>query len=127
MGIAVCDDAHDLGIAADLLSHVLDALTFGHGLGNTHGVGIHAIGRDLLGIAVAVHIVVIGVDQGADPAVDGQVTQLLATVIDVHFAERFFDRVSSGGDAGEHSQQHDDREKHRKDSLFHFFTYLQFD
>ena len=127
MGISVGDDAHDLGVCANFFSQILDAFALGNCLRHTFGVGIHTIGGDLLGVAVPVHIVVIGVDQLTDPAVDGQVTQLLATVIDVHFAERFLDRVSGGGDAGEHSQQHDDREKHRKDSLFHCFTYLQFD
>ena len=121
MGIAVGDDAHDLGICADLFGKILDAFTLGHGLGNALGIGIDAIGGDLLGIAVAVHIVVIGVDQLTDPAVDGQVTQLLTTVIDVHFAKCFLDRIGGGGNAGEHPQQHHDREKHRKDSFLHWF------
>ena len=60
--IAVCDDADDFRIAADLLGEILDALTLGYRLRHPGNVGIDTICRNLFGVAVAIHIVVVGVN-----------------------------------------------------------------
>ena len=119
-GVAVSDNAHHLGIAADLLGEVLDALALRHRLRHTLGIGIDAVRGNFLGIAVAVNIVVVGIDQLPHSAVDGQIAQRVATVIDVHLTQSFLHRAGSRGDTGEHTKQHDNREEHGYYSFFHW-------
>ena len=119
MGITVGDDAHDLGVATDLFGEVFDALALRDGLGYALGVGIDAIRRDLLGVAVAVNIVVVGIDQLSHSAIDRQIAQPLTAVIDVNFAQSLFDGIRREGRAGEHSEHHDNGEQHTHNSFFH--------
>ena len=118
--VSVGDNTNDLGIAADFLREVFDTLALRHRLRHTLGIGIDTVRRDFLGIAVAVNIVVVGINQLPHSAVDGQIAQRVATVIDVHLTQSFLHRAGSGGDTGEHSKQHDNREEHGYYSFFHW-------
>ena len=120
-GVAVGDDAHYLGIAADFLREVLDTLALGNRLRHTLGVRVDTIRRNLLRIAVAVNIVVVGVDQLTHSAIDGQIAQRIATVIDVHLTQSFLLGTRCESGSGEHSEHHDNCEQHTHDSFFHDF------
>ena len=120
-GVAVGDDADNFGIAADLFGEVLDAFALCHRLGHTLGIGVDTIRGDLFHLAIAVNVVVVGVDQLAHSAVDRQIAQRIATVIDVHLAQSFLLRTRCESGSGEHSEHHDNCEQHTHDSFFHDF------
>ena len=88
--IAVGDDAHHLGITGLFLGQILDALAGSHALRDAFGIGVDAISRDLTNTAIAVHMIVIRIDLGADAAVDGQIGHLCAAVVNIHLAQRLF-------------------------------------
>ena len=127
MGIAVGNDTDDFGIAADLLCQVLDALPFCHGLRHALGVGVDAVRRNLLRLAIAVDVVVVRIDELADSAINGKVTKLRATIVDVHFAQRFLHGTCSEGRSGDHAEDHDDGEQHTHYACFHDILFLHLD
>ena len=118
-GIPVGDDAHDLRVAAFFLGHVFDALAGSHRLRDALGVGVDAVGRDLLRFSVGTHIIEIGVDQFPDASVDGEVREFLLTVVDIDFTKGFL--LAAGGKSGgrEHPQHHDHQQQHGDQSFFH--------
>ena len=120
MGIAICNDAHDFGITADFVGEVLDALTGSNSLRYTLDIGVDAVRRDFFRLTAAIHIVVVGIDQLTHSAVDRQVTELLLAVVDVDFSKRLFDRTGCQSYAWKHTKHHDNCEKHRNNSFFHF-------
>ena len=112
MGIAICNDAHDFGITADFVGEVLDALTGSNSLRYTLDIGVDAVRRDFFRLTVAIHIVVVGIDQLTHSAVDRQVTELLLAVVDVDFSKRLFDRTGCQSCVWKHTKHHDNCEKH---------------
>ena len=112
VGVAGCHDAEHLGVRVLLVGQILDAGPLGNGLGNTGGVGVHAVGGDLSGSARLIREVVVGVDLLPDPSVDGEVGHLLAVVIDIDIAQGLL--LAGGGQGGgEHSQHCDQRQEER--------------
>lgn len=118
-GITVCNDADHFGIAADLIGQILDALTLRYDLRDTFNIRIYAICRDFDGLAVTIHMVIIGINEFTHTAIDGQVAQRIPAVVDVHLTERCLFRVGCVCSDGEHAKQHDDCEEHGYDSFFH--------
>ena len=112
MGISVCNDSHNFGITADLIGEIFDALTRLDGLRHTLDIGIDAVSRDLLRLAVAIHIVVVGVDQLTHSAIDRQIAEFLTAAVDVDFVERFLFGTGRQSCTRKHSEQHDNCEKH---------------
>ena len=127
MGVAICDDTNDFGIAADLLRQVLDALPFRDGLRHALSVGIDTVRRDLLRLAIAVDVVVVRIDELANSAIDGKIAQRSATIVDVHFTKRFLHGTCSEGGSGDHAENHDDGEQHTHYACFHDILFLHFD
>ena len=118
-GIAVGDDTHDLRIVALFLGHILDALAGAYRLRHTRCIRIDAVGRDLLRFSVGTHMVKIGIDQLTDSPVDGEVGELLLSVVDIDLAQGFL--LAAGGKSGgrEHPQHHDHQQQHGDQSFFH--------
>ena len=118
-GVSVGDDTHDLRVVALLLSKILDALTGSDRLRDALGVGVDTVRGNFLCPALAVHIVEIGVDLLPDASVDGEVGQLLPTIVDIHFTEGFF--LTAGGKSGgrEHTQHRDQHQQQCDQSFFH--------
>ena len=123
VGIAVGDDAHHLGVAGLFLRQILDALAGAYGLWDTLGIGIYAVGRGLLLLAVIPLIEEIGVFLFPDRAVDGQIAQLIVAVVDVHFAQG---RVLTGGrhGGGEQTQQRQHGQENRQQPFLHVGQFL---
>lgn len=107
-----------LGSVPDLLSLIPDALAGGNGLGNAFGVGIHAVGGDLFFLAVAVHIIVIGVDEFTVSAVDGEVTHGIAAIVDVDLSEGFRHRGCRRSGDGKQSHECSCHQQQTQKSLF---------
>ena len=125
-GIPVGDDTHDLRIAALFLCKILDTLAGGHGLRYTLGVGVDAVGGDLLRPAVAVHIIKIGIDQLTDAAIDGEIGEFLFSVVNIDFAQGFLLAAGGKGRGREHPQHHDHQQQHGDQSFFHRVFLLNF-
>ena len=58
------------------MPEVLDALTGSNSLRYTLDIGVDAVRRDFFRLTVAIHIVVVGIDQLTHSAVDRQVTDV---------------------------------------------------
>ncbi len=113
-GVAVGYDAHDFGVLGLLVGGVLDALARAHGLGDAVLGGADAVHRNLhlLTLGVGVKVVVIGL-LFCD-AVDAQVVQDNAAVVDVDLAQGFLYAVGGGGrgnGGGYHAHHHDQGKK----------------
>ena len=118
-GIAVGDDTHDLRIVALFLGDVFDALAGAYRLRHTCCIRIDAVGRNLLVFSVGIHMVEIGVDQLTDSPVDGEVGELLLSVVNIDFAQGFLLAAGGKGRDGEHPQHHYQRKEHGNQSFFH--------
>ena len=118
-GIAVGDDAHDLRIVALFLGDVFDALAGAYRLRHTCCIRIDAVRGNLLCPAVGIHMVEIGIDQLTDSPVDGEVGELLLSVVDIDLAQGFLLAAGGKGRDGEHPQHHYQHKKHRNQSFFH--------
>ena len=64
-------------------------------------------------------MVEIGVDQLTDAAIDGEVGELLFSVVDIDFAQGFLLAAGGKGRDGEHPQHHDHQQQHGDQSFFH--------
>ena len=118
-GIPVGDDAHDLRIVALFLGDVFDTLAGAYRLRDAVNIRIDAVGRNLLVFSVGIHMVEIGVDQLTDSPVDGEVRELLLSVVDIDFAQGFLLTAGGKGRGREHSQHHDHQQQHGDQSFFH--------
>ena len=125
-GIPVGDDAHDLRVTAFFLGDVFDTLAGGHGLRHTRCIRIDAVRGNLLRPAVGIHMVEIGIDQLTDAAIDGEIGELLFSVVNIDFAQGFL--LAAGGKSGgrEHPQHHDHQQQHGDQSFFHRAFLLNF-
>ena len=85
----------------------------------TGNVGIDTICRNLLGVAVAIHIVVVGVNEFPYAPVDGQVAQTSTAIVDVNLAQGLLHRIGCEGRTGDHAEEHDDSEEHTHNASFH--------
>ena len=119
VGVAVGDDAHHLGVAGPFVCKILDTLPNAHRLRNALDVGVHAVGWDLFHLSLGVLILKIGIFLGPNPAIDGQVGQLIAAVVDVHLAQCFLLRVGGKGSGGKDAQDRHKGQKQRQDTFFH--------
>ena len=117
--VSAGDDTHDLRIAALFLGDVFDALAGAYRLRDAVNIRIDAVGRNFFRPAVCIHMVEIGVDQLTDAAIDGEVGELLFSVVDIDFAQGFLLAAGGKGRDGEHPQHHYQHKKHRNQSFFH--------
>ena len=121
VGISIAHNAHDLGVCGLILCQVFDGLPGAHHLGDAIGGGVDAVGGDLLyscwRIVLKIHII-----EFLHSAIDGQVGQLLPTIIDAYLAQCFFRRVGCQSRPREHPHQGDhQQQKRRPSSCFHRF------
>lgn len=124
-GIPICNDAHDLGIAAFLLSKILDALTRRNSLRDSLRGWIDTISGDFFGLALAVHIIEVSVALLANASIHRQVIHLITAVENVHFAQGLFFGIRSQRSAGEHPQHGHQYQKQRDQSFFHYAFLLK--
>ena len=54
---------------------------------HTGSIGIDAVGRNLFNFSFGVDVVIVGIDQGSDAAIDHQVGKFLPAVIDIDLSE----------------------------------------
>ena len=71
-------------------------------------------------------MVEIGVDQLTDSPVDGEVRELLLSVVDIDLAQGFLLTAGGKGRGREHSQHHDHQQQHGDQSFFHSTFLLNF-
>ena len=64
-------------------------------------------------------MVEIGIDQLTDSPVDGEVGELLLSVVDIDLAQGFLLAAGGKGRDGEHPQHHDHQQQHGDQSFFH--------
>ena len=118
-GIPVGDDTHDLRIVALFLGDVFDTLAGAYRLRHTRCIRIDAVRGDLLRPAVGIHMVEIGIDQLTDAPVDGEVGELLFSVVDIDLAQSLLLAADGKGRNGEHPQHHYQCKEHGNQSFFH--------
>ena len=112
MGVTVGDNAHHLGIAGAFLRKIFNAFAGFYLLGNTFEIRIHTICRNFFGCPIIALIHEIGVVLLLDSAVDGQITQLISAVINVHFAQRRFYTIRGPSGGRKNSKQQNAGQKH---------------
>ena len=117
--VSAGDDTHDLRIAALFLGDVFDALAGAYRLRDAVNIRIDAVRGNLLRPAVGIHMVKIGIDQLTDSPVDGEVGELLLSVVNIDFAQGFLLAAGGKGRDGEHPQHHYQRKEHGNQSFFH--------
>ena len=112
MWVAVGDNAHHLGVACPFLCQILDALAGAHGLRNAVLVWVDAVGRGLLLRAVVGIIEKIGIDLLSDGAVDGEIAQLILSIVDTDLAQGLLLTVCGKGRRREDTKKgHENQEQ----------------
>ena len=110
--VAVGDNAHHLGVACPFLCQILDALAGAHGLRNAVLGWVDAVGRGLLLRAIVGLIEKIGIDLLSDGAVDGEITQLILSIVDIDLAQGLLLTVCGKGRRREDTKKgHENQEQ----------------
>ena len=110
--VAVGDNAHHLGVACPFLCQILDALAGAHGLRNAVLVWVDAVGRGLLLRAIVGLIEKIGIDLLSDGAVDGEIAQLILSIVDTDLAQGLLLTVCGKGRRREDTKKgHENQEQ----------------
>ena len=117
--VSAGDDTHDLRIAALFLGDVFDALAGAYRLRDAVNIRIDAVRRNFFRPAVGIHMVEIGVDQLTDSPVDGEIGELLFSVVNIDFAKSFLLAAGGKGRDGEHPQHHYQCKESGNQSFFH--------
>ena len=108
VGIAVGDDAGDLGISRLFIGQILDAFAHAYGLRNTLVVGIHTVGRDFFNRSGWGNAVIVGIDLLTDATVNRQIRHCYAAIENIDLAQRFLFRRCRESSGREHTKKHDD-------------------
>ena len=119
MRIAAGDDTNDLWICRIFVGDILDALALSNGLRYAERCGIDTVGRDLFLDAQCVDVFEIGVFHRFHSAIDTQIAELIATIVDVNFAKSAFLRGSCAGETSTHTQDRGYYKEKRNKSFFH--------
>lgn len=122
--IAICDNAHDFGVAGLFFRKIFNAFPNTNGLRDTGGRWIHTVCGNFFDHALGVLVLVIGVDHSLHSAINGQIGQLRAAVININLAQGFFYATGSRGKAGTEAQQGSDAQQKCNQSPCHGMTSL---
>ena len=117
--VSIRHDAHNLGIACPFIGEIFNAFASRYSLWNTRSVGIDTICWDFAADAAPIVIIVVGVNQGSDPPVNGQIRKLLTAVVNINFTEGFFHGRRSEGPCRQYANGHNQGHKHCNQSFFH--------
>ena len=88
-GVAVGHDTDNLGIAGFFIGEIFDTLTDSHGLRDSQRVRIDTVSGDLPSASAPVIIIVIGVNLGSDPPIDGQIRHFNPAIVNLNFPQGF--------------------------------------
>ena len=117
--IAVGHDTDNLGIAGFFIGEIFNTLTDSHGLRDPQRVRVDTVSGNLPSAPAPVIIIVIGVNLGSDPPIDGQIRHFNPAIVNLNFPQGFLwgGRSKSGGWQEPHDRK--ESQEHRNQSFFH--------